>query len=214
MGLRVFPALLYGKGHAYGNPLTGSGTEASVSKLTRDDLVKFHHTWFRPNNATLVVVGDTTLAELTPKLEKLFAGWQRGDVPHKNISRVEFPPKPVVYMLDRPGALQSDIMVGRDRAAEEQSRGDRHRDHELDPGRRLRRPHQHEPARGQALVLRRAESSLRMRAAQQPFLVYAPVQTDKTKESLAELEQGTARHRGRTPAHRRGAEQGAEHRSL
>ena len=38
---------------------TGSGTEESVAKLTREDLVKFHQTWFRPNNGTLVVVGDT-----------------------------------------------------------------------------------------------------------------------------------------------------------
>ena len=50
-----------------------AGTEESVAKLTRDDLAKFHQTWFKPNNATLVVVGDTTLAEIKPKLEKLFA---------------------------------------------------------------------------------------------------------------------------------------------
>ena len=55
MALRVFPGLLYGPRHAYGNPLTGSGTEASVSKLTREDLVKFHATWFKPNDATLIV---------------------------------------------------------------------------------------------------------------------------------------------------------------
>ena len=64
MGLRVFPKLLYGAGHAYGNPYTGSGTEESVAKLRREDLVKFHETWFKPNNATLVVVGDTTMAEI------------------------------------------------------------------------------------------------------------------------------------------------------
>ena len=50
---------------------------ASVSKMTRDDLVKFHETWFKPNNATLVIAGDTTLAEVTPKLEKLFAAGRR-----------------------------------------------------------------------------------------------------------------------------------------
>src|SRR5688500_18263222 len=54
MAIRVFPGLLYGTGHAYSNPLTGSGTEASVSKLTREDLMKFHSTWFKPNNATLI----------------------------------------------------------------------------------------------------------------------------------------------------------------
>ncbi len=112
MGLRILPALPYGKEHSYGNSLTGSGTEESVAKLTWEDLVKFHQTWFRPNNGTLVVVGDTTMGEITPKLEKLFGGWTRRDVPVKNISRVQFPAKPVVYIMDRLGALQSDILVG------------------------------------------------------------------------------------------------------
>ena len=65
-----FRGLIYGPGHPYGNPLTGSGTTESITKMTREDLAKFHQTWFRPNNATLIVVGDTTLAEITPKLEK------------------------------------------------------------------------------------------------------------------------------------------------
>jgi zinc protease len=88
LALRVLPALLYGAGHPYGNPLTGSGTKESVAKLTREDLVKFHDTWFRPNDSTLIVVGDTTLAELTPKLEKLFAGWKSGSVPSKDVKTV------------------------------------------------------------------------------------------------------------------------------
>ena len=65
MALRVFPRYLYGKDRAYGNPLTGSGMESTVSKLTRADVEKFHQTWFKANNATLVVVGDTTLSEIT-----------------------------------------------------------------------------------------------------------------------------------------------------
>src|SRR3974390_1134279 len=86
LGLRVFPRLLYGSGHAYGNPLTGSGTEASVAKVTRADLRKFHDTWFKANNATLIIVGDTTLKEITPRLEKLFALWKPGEVPAKNLA--------------------------------------------------------------------------------------------------------------------------------
>ena len=74
--------------------------------------MKFHETWFKPNHATLIVVGDTTLAELTPKLEKLLDGWKQGEVPVKNIGTVEYQPKPVVYLLDRPGALQSVILAG------------------------------------------------------------------------------------------------------
>ena len=63
MALRVLPRLLYGEGHAYSLPMTGSGTEEAVSALDRDDLVGYHDSWFKPNNATMIVVGDTTLAE-------------------------------------------------------------------------------------------------------------------------------------------------------
>ena len=83
-----------------------------MAKLTRDDLVKFHKTWFKPNNATLVVVGDTTLAEIKPKLEKLFKGWDGGAVPAKNISAVALRPSPAVYIIDKPDAPQSVVIGG------------------------------------------------------------------------------------------------------
>jgi zinc protease len=186
MGLRVLPALLYGKGHSYGNSLTGSGTEESVAKLTREDLVKFHQTWFRPNNGTLVVVGDTTLAELTPKLEKLFAGWQKHDVPAKNISRVQFPEKPVVYIMDRPGALQSDILVAQ--VAPPRSSPDQIAIETMntifgsDFGARINMNLREDKHWSYG-----ATSILFSARGQQPFLAYAPVQSDKTKESLDEL---------------------------
>jgi zinc protease len=109
MALRVIPALLYGKGHAYALPMSGSGTEAAVARITREDLVKYHQAWFKPNNATLLVVGDTTLAEITPLLEKAFGAWKPGAVPGKNVREVAQPEKSVVYLMDRPGALQSVI---------------------------------------------------------------------------------------------------------
>jgi zinc protease len=110
MALRVLPGLLYGKDHAYGLPLTGTGTEQAVARMTRADLVRYHQTWFRPGNATLLVVGDTTMALLQPLLEKAFAGWQPGPVPQKQVAQVAQPEKTVVYLIDRPGALQSEIV--------------------------------------------------------------------------------------------------------
>jgi zinc protease len=186
MALRVLPGLLYGHGHAYGNPLTGSGTATSVQKITREDLVKFHQTWFRPNNATLVVVGDTTLAEMTPRLEKLFASWKPGAVPAKNVSTVQRAAKPVVYIVDKPGAEQSVILAG----------------HVATP------PNTPQEVATQAMnddVGGTFSSRLNMNLredkhwaygafsilvgarAQRPYLFIAPVQTDKTKESLAEV---------------------------
>lgn len=111
MAYRVLPKILYGENHAYGNPMTGSGTEEAVRKITREDLIKFHQTWFKPNNSTLVIVGDITLDEILPKLDKLFDGWKPGTVPIKNISEVSHKDKSTIYIIDRPGSLQSLIFA-------------------------------------------------------------------------------------------------------
>jgi zinc protease len=187
MALRVFPGLLYGPQHAYGNPLTGSGTEASVAKLTREDLAKFHETWFKPNHATLVVVGDTTLSELTPKLEKLLDGWKRGDIPAKNIGKVEYQPKPVVYLLDRPGALQSVILAGE--IAPPRNNPDEIGIEAMNDilggnfGARINMNLREDKHWSYG-----ASSFYWDARGQRPFVVFAPVQTDKTKESMAEID--------------------------
>jgi len=110
MALRVLPPLLYGPGHPYALPLTGTGTQEAVAKMTRADLVAYHGTWFRPNNATLLVVGDTTMAELKPLLERAFGAWRPGTVPAHDVARVPQPAGTTIYLIDRPGALQSDIV--------------------------------------------------------------------------------------------------------
>jgi zinc protease len=187
MALRVFPSLLYGAQHAYGNPLTGSGTESSVSKLTREDLAKFHETWFKPNHATLIVVGDTTLGELTPKLEKLLDGWKRGDVPAKNIGKVEYQPKPVVYLLDRPGALQSVILAGE--IAPPRNNPDEIAIEAMNDvlggnfGARINMNLREDKHWSYG-----ASSFYWDARGQRPFVIFAPVQTDKTKESMAEID--------------------------
>ncbi len=184
---RVLPALLYGANHPYGSPLTGTGTTESVSKLTRADLVKFHETWFRPNDSTLIVVGDTTLKEITPKLEKLFGGWKSGNVPHKNVTSVAVASKCEVYLIDKPGALQSVIVAGV--VAPPRATPDEIAIEAVNDvlgatfGARINmnlREDKHW-SYGVRTVLRDAR-------AQRPFYAIAPVQTDKTKESLVELD--------------------------
>ena len=186
MALRVLPRLIYGGAHAYGNPFTGSGTEQSVAKINRDDLVKFHQTWFKPNNATLIVVGDTTMAEIQPKLEALFASWKPGETPKKNIAPVPYNEKPVVYLIDKPGALQSVIIAG----IVAPPRGNKD---EI--------PIQTMNALLGGMFMSRLNMNLREdkhwsygagsflpnARAQRIFIAYAPVQTDKTKESLVEV---------------------------
>ena len=67
----VYNALLYGKDHPYGKSL--GGDENSITGLKREDVVKFYETYYRPNNAALIVVGDVDSKTLIPKLEKAFA---------------------------------------------------------------------------------------------------------------------------------------------
>ena len=112
MVMRVFPKLLYGEGHAYSIPMSGSGTIDSTLKLTRDGIVSFHNTWFSSSCATLVVVGDTTLDKILPVLESRFSGWQATPVPRKNIAEVSHRNEPSVYLVDRPGSVQSIVIAG------------------------------------------------------------------------------------------------------
>ncbi len=114
LGLRVLPPLLYGEGHAYAIPLTGTGTEASISSLTPEDLAAFHRDFVRPDNARIIVVGDTTLAEITAKLDAVFGNWPatRIKTPTKNIADVAVQTKPRVFLIDKPNAEQSVIMAG------------------------------------------------------------------------------------------------------
>ncbi|HZV68695.1 MAG TPA: pitrilysin family protein [Saprospiraceae bacterium] len=106
---RILPQLMYGKGHPDAFPSSGSGYENTVSKITRDDLVKFHDTWFGINNATMVIAGDVTEAEIKPMLEKYFTSWKSHDLPKKNITLVTATAKPTVYIIDMPDAEQTQI---------------------------------------------------------------------------------------------------------
>jgi zinc protease len=187
LALRVFPGLLYGPGHAYANPWTGSGTEESAARIKRDDLIRFHQAWFKPNHATLVVVGATNMAEIKPRLERLFAGWKPGEVPAKNIAKVGQQPRPVVYLIDRPGSLQSLIIAGNvappkanpKEVSIQTMNGVLGSDFSSRVNMNLREDKHW--AYGAYTFLRDARG-------QRPFVAYAPVQTDKTKEAIVELD--------------------------
>ncbi|MGI6455696.1 MAG: M16 family metallopeptidase [bacterium] len=111
MASRVLPALIYGKDHAYGLPASGSGNEESVQAVTAEHLTKFHQNWFKPNHATVIVVGDTTMEEMIPKLEKTLQSWEKGEIPEKNIHTVESPEQSRVYILNRPAAESSVVVA-------------------------------------------------------------------------------------------------------
>jgi len=186
MAVRLLPGLLYGEGHAYAIPLTGTGTEESVGKMTVQDLAKFHQTWFKPGNATLVIVGDTRLAEITPKLEKVFAAWKKGAVPKKNVATVAHKAKSVLYLIDKPQAPQSMVMAGH--VAPPKSDADdiaMNMMNNILGGTFTSRINMN--IREEKHWSYGARSMLIDARGQRPFIAYAPVQGDKTKETVQEI---------------------------
>ncbi len=186
MVLRVFPPLLYGRDHPYGNSFTGSGTEETVASLTQDDLIRFYKTWFKPNNATLVVVGDTTLPEIVSALSKHFQGWEAGPVPAKNIPQVEQRSQSAVYLVHRPGAVQS--MISAIQVAPPANNPDEiaiETMHHILGGTFTSRVNMNlREDKGWSYGARTLLLDAR---GPRPFMVRAPVQTDRTAESMVEI---------------------------
>lgn len=104
-----FARIVYGE-HPYGRPL--QGTPESVQAISPEDLREFHRTHYSPRNASLVVVGDVDDGALRRQLEAELGGWQGGNAP-----AFVSPPRPPsratrVYLIDKPGAAQSEIRIG------------------------------------------------------------------------------------------------------
>jgi predicted Zn-dependent peptidase len=104
----VFDRLVYGF-HPYGKP--DAGTPESLAAITREDLTAFHKRWFGPNNAILAIVGDVTPEEAFTGAERAFGNWTKIDVPSMTAAQVPEPTRRVV-VIDRPGAVQTEIRVG------------------------------------------------------------------------------------------------------
>ena len=186
IALRLLPGLLYGEGHAYAQPLSGSGYEESILRISRDDLINWHSSWFRPNNATLIVVGDVKIDDIAQRIEKLFSKWEAGDVPAKNVTTVATQPEEIIYLVDKPQAEQSIIfasqlvvpMSGADETAIKAM-------NDVLGGQFAARINMN--LREDKHWSYGARSLISATRAQRPFIAYAPVQSDKTSESLAEI---------------------------
>lgn len=84
----------------------------SLKRVSSADLARFHSTYYRPNNAMLAIVGDVTLKELMPKLEKAFGTWQRADLPQTNIPAAPAQGAMRIQLIDRPGSVQTVLQLG------------------------------------------------------------------------------------------------------
>jgi len=111
IALRVFPKILYGKGHPYANPLSGSGYKSSVEGITLDEVHKFYSTWVKPNNSTLIIVGDVEMTSLISTLESKLSAWKKGDLPKIPITPGISSAGKKIYLIDRPESAQSVVIA-------------------------------------------------------------------------------------------------------
>lgn len=109
----TFNELVYGSAHPYGRPSTG--TPEAVGRISRDDIHGYYSTWIRPNNAVLVMVGDISPDAAEALAQHTFGKWERGTMPASAKtapSRPEARTATGVFLVDKPGAAQSEIRIG------------------------------------------------------------------------------------------------------
>jgi predicted Zn-dependent peptidase len=108
---RALPALIYGEDHPYAT--TSLGEAAAVTAVTRDDLVRFHGSWLRPDNMEMFVVSNLPLSEIQPQIEARFGKWS-APAAVKGVKNFIAPPsrptKARIVFIDRPGSPQSVIL--------------------------------------------------------------------------------------------------------
>jgi zinc protease len=181
----AFSRILYGKGHRYGTPQMG--TAETIKTLSSDDLRGFYASSFRPENAVLLAVGDITAAQAVPLFEKNFGAWKAsGSAATEKLPATDEPPARQIFLIDKPGAAQSQIRIGR--IGVPRSTADYFPIQVLNTilggsfssrlNNNLREVHGYTYG---------AASSFDMRASAGPFSATAGVQTDKTSEALKEF---------------------------
>jgi predicted Zn-dependent peptidase len=188
IGSRTLLPALYGSAHPYGVPPSGLGDPAVVAKVSRDDLLAFHQAWFRPEKARIVVVGDTTLADVTAQLEKTFGTWATpsGSAGKKSFDAAIPKAKSRIILVDRPKSPQSIILGGKVLDAKGSD------DlvtllaaNEIYGGNFLSRINMNlRETKGWSYGVR---SGINLNIESVPFVITAPVQSDRTGDSMKEL---------------------------
>jgi predicted Zn-dependent peptidase len=182
----AFPRIVYGPTHRYGT--SANGLPPAIESMSVTDLQAFYRAHFRPDNATLLVVGDVTPAQILPLLEKAFGSW-KPDGMAPLVAEVPNAPQlksRQVYIVDKPEAAQSQIRIGwvgvprstPDYAALQVLNTI------LGGSFTSRLNHNLREKNGYAYG---ANSVFDMRQSAGPFLAAAGVQTDKTGDALKEF---------------------------
>lgn len=185
----LIPKILYGENHPYAKPFSGNGTRESIQWMSREDLMNYKQRFIAPSNASLIVVGNTTLDEVVPMLESQFGKLAENKMlkgVQLDYEVVNQPDIRRVYLVDKPGAVQSLIVAGQLMPAIGSS-------DEIDID-LMNRVIGGSFTSRLNMNLREDKSwsyGVRARLSQykgpRPMLVYAPVQTDKTIPSIQEI---------------------------
>jgi zinc protease len=181
----AFSRILYGPNHRYGTPMVG--TAEVIKTFTPGELKTFYASAYRPDNATLIAVGDVTPDTLIPMLESSFGSWKApGQKATQTLPAAPQHPARQVYIVDKPGAPQSQIRIGA--VGVQRSTTDYFPLVVLNTilggsftsrlNNNLREVHGYTYG---------ASSNFDMRVGAGPFTAGAGVQTDKTSESLTEF---------------------------
>ena len=113
MASRILPALLYGEAHPYA--AVGIGDPEAVTGFTREDLVAFKDRWLRPDTLEVFVVSDRPLAEIQAELNQRFGEWAAPAAPRGQKQFADIPARPAeprIVLIDRPQSPQSVILAG------------------------------------------------------------------------------------------------------
>ncbi|MBM0170044.1 M16 family metallopeptidase [Altererythrobacter sp. C41] len=185
---RALAPVLFGDAHPYGIPPSGTGNPDVVASLTAPELRAFHDTWLRPDLARIFVVGDTTLAETTRLLEAAFGNWQAPatPAPEKNFEVAVPAQESRIILIDRPNSPQSVILAGH--VLEQKGTDDLlvlDAANEVFGGSFLSRINMNlRETKGWSYGVR---SMVQQPLDRSSFMIYAPVQADRTGDSIVEL---------------------------
>jgi predicted Zn-dependent peptidase len=109
LAVEQFQKAIYGASHPAA--LVAIPVE-SIQKFTTKDMAEFHSTYYRPNNAILAIVGDVTMKDVMPKIEKAFGDWQKADVPPFTVPQAPAQSASRILLIDRPGSVQTVLQLG------------------------------------------------------------------------------------------------------
>jgi zinc protease len=186
MAYKKYQEILFGNEHPYSQPSSGSGTEETITAIARADLEAYYKANYVPNNATVVITGDITLDEARTALEQAFGGWQQGTATAVTPPAPQSPTSTQIYLVDKPGAEQSMVMVGSLGMARNNSDYTAFQVMNASLGGQFTSRINMNLREDKGYTYG-ARSALPSRRGVAPFICYAPVQAEFTKESLYEF---------------------------